>query len=280
MDNVANFEFVTRAFSVRKCKSCSTEHKRGDDLLYRWPRVVSSWNVMAHGDAREGKWRGNWRMEWVASILHTTSEHGVSSITTITTADAYTSAAHWTDAPANLNGLVRFAERRNLVSARVPSHIKHSLTSQKTRVCRDTAIRQTRLHRSHSLLGLQIYEGLKTSSLIISDLLPCSWNKKKYMLFAHNNNLTVGKTELPIVLLNLHRFFIPPWTKSFVLVTETFFRYFGLEDKDSKILRNVGNLAPTYTASDPRKLSSTSPQLWQVQILQTRWALIASKQRS
>ena len=45
---------------------------------------------MAHGDAWEGKWRGNWRMEWVASTLHTTSEHGVSSITT---ADAHTSAA-------------------------------------------------------------------------------------------------------------------------------------------------------------------------------------------
>jgi len=25
--------------------------------------VKSSWNVKAHGDAREGKWRGNWRME-------------------------------------------------------------------------------------------------------------------------------------------------------------------------------------------------------------------------
>jgi hypothetical protein len=34
--------------------------------------------------------RGNWRMEWVASTLHTTSEHGVSSITT---ADAHTSGA-------------------------------------------------------------------------------------------------------------------------------------------------------------------------------------------
>ena len=52
--------------------------------------VESSWNVMADGDAREGKWRGNWWMEWVASTLHTTSEHGVSSITT---ADAHTSAA-------------------------------------------------------------------------------------------------------------------------------------------------------------------------------------------
>jgi len=45
---------------------------------------------MAHGDAREGKRRGNWRMEWVSSTLYTTSEHGVSSTTT---ADAHTSAA-------------------------------------------------------------------------------------------------------------------------------------------------------------------------------------------
>ena len=52
--------------------------------------LKSSWNAMAHGDAREGKWRGNWRMEWVANTLHTTSEHGVSSITT---ADTHTSAA-------------------------------------------------------------------------------------------------------------------------------------------------------------------------------------------
>ena len=53
---------------------------------------------MAHGDAREGKWRGNWRMQWVASTLHTTTEHGVSSITTV---DAHTSAVpvvDWTDA--------------------------------------------------------------------------------------------------------------------------------------------------------------------------------------
>jgi hypothetical protein len=53
-------------------------------------QVESSWNVNAHGDAREGEWRGNWRMKWIASTLHTTSELGVSSITT---ADAYTLAA-------------------------------------------------------------------------------------------------------------------------------------------------------------------------------------------
>jgi hypothetical protein len=56
---------------------------------------------------------------------HTTSELGVSSITT---ADANTSAASCrTEAPAAINGLVRFPERRNLVSARVPSHFKRSL---------------------------------------------------------------------------------------------------------------------------------------------------------
>jgi hypothetical protein len=50
---------------------------------------------MAHGDAREEKWRGNWQMEWVAGTPHTTSENGVSSITT---ADAHTS-----DASSQLN---------------------------------------------------------------------------------------------------------------------------------------------------------------------------------
>jgi hypothetical protein len=65
--------------------------------------VESSWNVMAHGDARAGKWKGNWRMEWVASTQwgnHTTSEHGVSNFTT---ADAHTSAAcsrlNWSPPP-------------------------------------------------------------------------------------------------------------------------------------------------------------------------------------
>jgi len=42
--------------------------------------VDSSWNVMAHSDAQE----------WKSSTLHTTSEHGVSSITTT---DAHTLAA-------------------------------------------------------------------------------------------------------------------------------------------------------------------------------------------
>ena len=41
-------------------------------------------------------------------------------------------AVDWTDAPADLNGLVRFAERQNLVSARVPSHFKRRLRVSRT----------------------------------------------------------------------------------------------------------------------------------------------------
>jgi len=84
--------------------------------------VDCSWNVMAYGDARKGKWKGNWRMEWVASTLHTTSERGVSSITTN---DAHTLAAssrlNWR--PRRFKWTLSVShKRRNLVSARVPSH--------------------------------------------------------------------------------------------------------------------------------------------------------------
>jgi len=52
--------------------------------------VESSSYVMAQGDAREGNWTWNMWMECVASTLHTTSERGVSNITT---ADEHNSTA-------------------------------------------------------------------------------------------------------------------------------------------------------------------------------------------
>jgi hypothetical protein len=81
---------------------------------------------MAHGDAREGKWRGNWRMEWVASTL-TLPRNTVYPALLPLMRTPRLPAVDWTDTPADLNGLVRFAERRNLVSARVPSRSKRSL---------------------------------------------------------------------------------------------------------------------------------------------------------
>ena len=65
VDFVFHMEWISYVISLANCYSM----------------VECSWNVMARCNAREGKWRGNRRMEWVASTLHTTSEHGISSIT-------------------------------------------------------------------------------------------------------------------------------------------------------------------------------------------------------
>jgi hypothetical protein len=75
---------------------------------------------------REGKWRGNWRMEWVAITFHTTSAQVYPALLPLMRTPRLP-VVDWTDVPVDLNGLVRFAERRNLVSARVPSHFKRSL---------------------------------------------------------------------------------------------------------------------------------------------------------
>jgi hypothetical protein len=51
------------------------------------------WNVMAHGDAREGKWRGNWRMEWVTIKRHATAEHRLVRAVKTLQADVHSSRA-------------------------------------------------------------------------------------------------------------------------------------------------------------------------------------------
>jgi len=98
------------------------------DIIY--PVVDCVWNVMAHGDAWEEKWRGNKRMEWVTSKRHMTAEHRFARAVQTLQVDVHSlpvPVVDWTDPPADLNGLIRFAERWNLVSARVPSHFKHGL---------------------------------------------------------------------------------------------------------------------------------------------------------
>jgi hypothetical protein len=77
---------------------------------YQWAQLDG--NVMAHGDAREGKWRENWQMEWIASTLHTTSEQGVSNITT---ADVHTSSAssrlNWRPPPRQFKSIRPFRRK-------------------------------------------------------------------------------------------------------------------------------------------------------------------------
>ena len=77
-------------------------------------------NLMAHGDAREGKWRGNWWIEWVASTLTTPPNMVYPALLKLMRTPRLP-AVDWTDAPTDLNGLVCFGERRILVSARVSS---------------------------------------------------------------------------------------------------------------------------------------------------------------
>jgi hypothetical protein len=110
-------------FYTSLCQHMPCRLRRDNTILLHGSQMLldSRWNVMTHGDAREGKVANGG-----CSQYYTTSEHGVSSITI---ADAHTSAAssRLNEAPTDLNGLVRFAERWSLVSARVPSHFKRSL---------------------------------------------------------------------------------------------------------------------------------------------------------
>jgi hypothetical protein len=56
---------------------------------------------------------------------------------------AHLGCQYSTDVPADLNGRVRFAERRNLVSARVPSHFNRSL-HRPTKECCEAAASKPR----------------------------------------------------------------------------------------------------------------------------------------
>ena len=86
-------------------------------------------NLVAHGEAREGKWRGNWRMEWVASTP-TPPPNVVYPALYKLMRTTRLPAVDWTDAPTDLNELLRFGERRNLVSARVPSRSARAITPE------------------------------------------------------------------------------------------------------------------------------------------------------
>ena len=62
-------------------------------LLYIFRVVESSWNMLAHGDVREEKWKGNKRMEWVTSKRHMTAEHRLARAVQTPQVDVHSSPA-------------------------------------------------------------------------------------------------------------------------------------------------------------------------------------------
>ena len=101
---------------VQTATECGTQHRSASCCS----NVQLVRNLVAHGDARVGKRRGNWRIEWVASTL-TPPPNVVYPALLKLIRTPRLPAVDWTDTPTDLNGLVRFGERRNLVPARVPS---------------------------------------------------------------------------------------------------------------------------------------------------------------
>jgi len=67
--------------------------------------VECIWKLMAHSDARERKWRGKWRMEWVASTL-TLHRNVVYPALLMLMRTTRLPVVDWTDAPAVSDGLV------------------------------------------------------------------------------------------------------------------------------------------------------------------------------
>jgi len=110
------------------------------------------WHTVTQGWGSE---RGNCRMQCVASTLHTTSEHGVSSITT---ADAHTSAAssplNWRP-PADLNGLGPFRAKDEIWFLRVCHHISTGLyhvVSEQCNICLWTPLMDASVYINFRLL--------------------------------------------------------------------------------------------------------------------------------
>jgi len=83
------------------------------------------WNLMAYGEAREGKWRGNWRMEWVASTL-TLPQNVVYPVLLTLMRTPRLLAFDWTDAPADF----KFSAKHEIWFLRVCHQVSNALYQQ------------------------------------------------------------------------------------------------------------------------------------------------------
>jgi hypothetical protein len=96
--------------------------------------VESSWNVIAHGDAREEKWRGKKRMEWVTSKRHITAERRLARAVQTLQADVHSSPAssrlNWR--PRLFKWTRPFRPKTDIWFLRVCHHISNAVYSHRT----------------------------------------------------------------------------------------------------------------------------------------------------
>jgi hypothetical protein len=83
-------------------------------------------------------------MEWVASTLTLPRNMAYPALLTLMRTPRLP-VVDRTDAPADLNGFVRFAERQNLVSARVPSRFKCTILLLLTSLARSIQLHRDEL---------------------------------------------------------------------------------------------------------------------------------------
>ena len=96
--------------------SCRVQLKR-DCTWWRTGGEVKGKTANGVGNQYPSHYLGTWRIQALLPMMRTPRLPVVD----------------WTDTPADLSGLVSFAERRNLVSARVPSHFKRSVPRLKAK---------------------------------------------------------------------------------------------------------------------------------------------------
>ena len=139
---------------------------------------------MAHGDARKGELANGVDSQYSSHYLGTQCiQHYYLSCTT-----PRLPVVDWTDASADLNGIIRIAERRNLVSVRLPSHFNWPLLHWKFLCLHICYIHKTgsflgfqRLfnywNNSLHIMGLELFFVLMWTSLVIQCCCNYSWGE-------------------------------------------------------------------------------------------------------
>jgi hypothetical protein len=100
------------------------------------PTVISKWSrVRLKPDGTRWRTGGEVKGKLAKGVGSQYSSHYLGTWVYPLMHSSQLPAVDWTHAPADLNGFVRFGERRNLVSTRVPPRFKRSLPQREESTC-------------------------------------------------------------------------------------------------------------------------------------------------